>query len=92
MSAMCGSVFDPSTSSLAGLPPATVQAWLLSAQTALMQLSTGAKVVTASYSQGDGAQSVTYTAADQVRLQGFIALLQAQLGVRRRAPIRFMFR
>lgn len=89
---MIGSTFDPTTSSLAGLDNATLQSWLTTAQTALMQLSTGTKVATASYSQGDGSQSVTYTQADAGRLQAFIALVQAQLGIARRRPVRFLWR
>ena len=89
---MCGSVFDPASSDLAGVDSATVQAWLSNAQTALMELSIGNKVASASYSQGDGSQSVTYTQADISRLRAFIALCQAQLGIARRRPIRFAWR
>lgn len=87
-------MLDTSTTMLAGLPAATLQAWLTEAQLALHQLSTGAKVATASYTQGDGAKSVTYTQADAGRLASWIASLQAQLGIGRqgRRPARFVFR
>lgn len=89
---MCGSVFDPTASTLSGLDPTVLQLWRSKAQTALLELSLGAKVATASYSQGDGAQSVSYTQADQGRLQALIMLIDSQLGTRRRAPVRFMYR
>lgn len=89
---MCGSVFDPAASLLAGVDDATVRLWLSKAQTALMELSTGNKIASASYSQGDGSQSVTYTQADMARLQAFITLCQSQLGIARRRPVRFAWR
>lgn len=90
--ALCGSAFDPTTSNLAGLSQDTLTSWLATAQTALMQLSTGSKVAQASYTQGDGSQSVSYTQADAGRLQAFIMLVQAQLGIRTRRPVRMIFR
>lgn len=85
--------FDPTQSVLAGLPPATLNLWLVQAQTAYFQLMTGDKVSTASYAQGDGSKSVQYTQADAARLLAFIQLLQQQLGVvcRPRRPITFRF-
>lgn len=88
---MTGSAFDPTTSSLVGLDNATLQAWRTAAQTALNQLMIGAKVASASYSQADGSQSVTYTQTDVAKLQQWIALLNAQLGVARRRPVRFLY-
>lgn len=83
--------FNPSKSLLAGLPTSTLQTWLVTAQTALMQLMTGAKVVEASYTQGDGTKMVKYQASNQQQLSEFILLLQAQLGIvrRPRRPVQF---
>ena len=78
----------------AGMDPATLQAWLTSAQTALFELQTGAKIANASYTQGDGAKSVTYRPVDIASLNMLIRQLQQQLGVVRRArrPMRPFFR
>lgn len=46
-----------------------------------MALSTGGKGETFSYTQGDGAKSVTYTKADLGAISQLIRLLQAQLGI-----------
>ncbi len=86
--------FNPRTSIFAGMPRPQLEAALRSAQQAYVELSSGAKVVTASYSQGDGAKSVTYTAATLPNLVAMIKELQAQLGIVRHArrPQRFWFR
>lgn len=85
--------FDPTTSLLAGMGQAELQAALTSAQQAYVQLMTGQKVATASYGQGDGIKSVTYTQAKAQDLAAFIRLLQAQLGMQcARRPVRFNFR
>lgn len=78
----------------AGMDPSVLQAALTSAQTALIQLNSGAKVVTASYAQGDGVKTVTFTAATREGLTSMIRDLQAALGVipRARRPMRFTYR
>lgn len=43
-----------------GIPLATLQSWLLTAQTARNAFMTGAQVIDASYAQGDGQKRVTY--------------------------------
>lgn len=88
------SSYNPSTSILAGMSTAALQTALANAQQAYIDLSSGAKVVTASYSQGDGAKSVTYTQANVADLVALIKQLQAQLGIiqRGRRPIGFRFR
>lgn len=87
------SSFDPSASLLAGMDEATLRAWLTQAQTAYMQLSTGGKVASASYSTADGAQSVSYTRAELPAIAQLIRLIQAQLGIGRgRRPIFVNFR
>lgn len=54
-------------------------AWLASAQAAWQQLVTGNQVTSVSYSQGDGAKSVTRTPADLATLRAWIASLEAEL-------------
>jgi len=89
-------MYNPSNSIFAGMSTAQLQSALAAAQQAYLDLSTGAKVVTASYTQGDGAKSVTYTAAQLPQLTALIRSLQAQLGLLpnggARRPIRFVFR
>lgn len=81
--------FDPNRTALAGLPVATLQAYLTAAQAAYNNLMVGGKVVTAAY---DG-KSVTYTQADIGRLESYIMLLQRMLGINRgRRPMVPIFR
>jgi hypothetical protein len=84
-------MFTPRLNNLSGVPPATLQQWLAEAQTALHELSTGAKGESFSYTQGDGSKSVTYTRADLGALQSHILALQYALGMRRRRAIRPVF-
>lgn len=74
-------------SEFAGVPQATLQTWLLAAQTALNALVTGAQVAEASYSTGEGSKTVRNTAANQEKLRVYIRDLQRALGnaPRRRA-------
>ncbi|WP_077556682.1 gpW family head-tail joining protein [Rhodanobacter sp. B04] len=71
-----------------------LQASLAVAQQAYIDLSTGAKGESYSYTQGDGAKSVTYTRANLPALANMIQLLQSQLGIvsRARRPVRFWYR
>ncbi|HEY8622692.1 MAG TPA: gpW family head-tail joining protein [Casimicrobiaceae bacterium] len=73
--------FDPNRTIFAGLPAPTLQAWLLSAQTAYASLAAGGRVESVSYAQGDGSKSVTYTRANMGELVALISLLQRQLGI-----------
>lgn len=86
-------MFDPTTSLLAGRPTAQLQIDLANAQQAYIDLSTGAKGESYSYTQGDGSKSVTYTQANLGALTALIRTLQLQLGVvtRGRKPVRFRF-
>ncbi|MCQ8240530.1 gpW family head-tail joining protein [Rhizosaccharibacter radicis] len=79
---------------LAGLSRATLQANLAAAQQAYNDLMTGAKVVTASYTQGDGSKSVTYTQTSMINLRSYIEELQRALGISNggRRPMRPFFR
>jgi hypothetical protein len=77
-----------------GMSRTDLQARLAALQQAYFELLSGTQVASASYSQSDGAKSVTYRAADLSRLQGEIALLQQMLGIVRRArrQINFVMR
>lgn len=61
---------------------ATLLAWYGEALNALHQLRTGAKIASASYSQGTGARGVTYTQADRDDLIRYIAQLESALAQR----------
>ena len=82
------------SSLLAGMPRESLQISLTSAQQAYIQLSTGGKVENATYTQGDGSKSITYTRANIAQLANVIMMLQKQLGidVRPRQPLRFEFK
>lgn len=86
-------MYDTTTSIFAGMPTASLQTALANAQQAYLDLSTGAKGESYSYSQGDGAKSVTYTQANIGALVALIKQLQVQLGItqRGRRPVRFRF-
>jgi hypothetical protein len=68
-------------SALLGLPTATLQLWLTEAQTALHYLTTGRQTAVASYAEGTGSRSVTYTKATIGDLRVYIRQLQEALGV-----------
>ncbi len=87
-------MFDPSSSILAGRSTVQLQTDLANAQQAYIDLSTGGKGETYSYTQGDGAKSVTYTRANLGQLVALIKELQVQLGIVTcpRRPIRFLMR
>jgi len=90
---LCGG-FNPAFSILAGRSTTQLQADLAALQQAYIDLSSGAKGESYSYTQGDGAKAVTYTRADIGQLTAAIRLLQAQLGIiaQPRRPTRFLFR
>jgi len=87
-------MYSPSTSIFAGMSTEQLQTALANMQQAYLQLTAGAKAVTVSYTQGDGARSVTYQQASLANLTATIKQLQAQLGIVRhpRRPVRFNFR
>lgn len=78
---------------LAGMPTTTLQKALVDAQQAYLDLSSGAKGVSYSYTQGDGARAVTYTQTNIQQLIVLIKTLQLQLGIvsQGRRPVRFRF-
>lgn len=87
------SSFNPNTSIFAGMQTSALQAALASAQQAYLDLSTGAKGESYSYTQGDGARAVTYTKTNIQQLTFLIKGLQLQLGIvnQVRRPARFRF-
>jgi hypothetical protein len=84
---------SPGVGLLAGMPTAQLQSNLAAAQQAYLELSTGSKVANATYAQGAGSRSVTYSPADMAAVQVLIRTLQMELGFidRARAPIRPVF-
>lgn len=64
-----------------GMSTADMQARLTALQAAYFDLSSGAKIVTATYNQGDGAKSVTYQQSDIAQIQRSILMLQKAIGI-----------
>lgn len=87
-------MFDATTSIFAGMSQDALHKALADAQAALIALQTGTKGVSFSYTQGDGAKSVTYQQADIGALTALIRQLQQQLGIiaRARRRIGFVYR
>lgn len=73
--------YDPSKSVLAGMDTSVLQARLAQMQQAYLDLSSGAKGESFTYTQGDGSKSVTYTKANIGQLTMAIRQVQAQLGL-----------
>ncbi|HFD8275394.1 TPA: gpW family head-tail joining protein [Raoultella ornithinolytica] len=87
-------MFNRNTSLLAGsMTNEQLRDALQKAQQAYIDLTTGSRGVSFSYSQGDGTRSVSYQQSSLADLLALIQLLQAQLGivVRPRKPVRFRF-
>jgi hypothetical protein len=85
--------FNPSSSLLAGMDDTVLRQRLQQMQQDYLDLSSGRKVQSASYTQGDGGKNVSYTQATIGQLVMAIRQLQAQLGIvdtpRRAIGIRF---
>jgi hypothetical protein len=85
------------TSILDGVSVVALQTRLASMQQAYLDLTSGAKVEVASYAQGDGSKSVTYSRANIAALTQAILTVQSQIDqltgqrVNRRAPMRPYF-
>ena len=73
---------------------AVLSANLAQAQAAYNALMCGSKVASASYAQGDGSRSVTYSRTELQNLMAYIQSLQVALGlvVQGRRPLRPYFR
>jgi hypothetical protein len=85
--------YPPRAGLLAGRARSQLQVDLDAAQAAYIQLSSGAKTASLSYSQGDGSRSVTYTQANIADLSALIITLQSALKIAgaQRRPVRFNF-
>ncbi|PQQ22311.1 gpW family head-tail joining protein [Photorhabdus hindustanensis] len=87
-------MFNSKTSLLAGaMTREQLQDALMKAQQAYIDLASGQRGVSFSYTQGDGTRSVSYQQSSLADLMALIQLLQAQLGIvaRPRKPVRFRF-
>ena len=73
------------------LPAAVLAANLAQAQAALNSLICGALVASASYAEGSGSRSVSYSRANIAELRLHIENLQTQLGYRARSAIGMRF-
>ncbi len=85
--------YDPSRSVLAGMDTSVLRARLQQMQLDYLDLTSGTKVQSATYAQGDGSKGVVYTRANIAELTMAIRQLQAQLGIvcspRRAIGVRF---
>ena len=85
--------FNPQTSLLAGMDTSILQSRLTQMQQDYLDLMSGAKMISASYTQGEGGKSVTYDRTNIAQLSAAIRQLQAQLGIidrpRRAIGVRF---
>ncbi len=80
-------------SAFSGMPQDQLRAALASAQSALIDLQTGKAYSSLSYTQGDGAKSVTKRVTSVGEVTALIAQLQRALGIGgRRRMIGFVFR
>lgn len=85
------------TSILDGVDVTVLQTRLAAMQQAYLDLTTGGKIESASYTQGDGAKQVKYTVANIGDLTQAILAVQSQIDrltgvcINRRAPLRPLF-
>ncbi|MEG0280294.1 MAG: gpW family head-tail joining protein [Morganella sp. (in: enterobacteria)] len=79
------------TTLLTGMSKEQLKQALNQAQQAYIDLSTGAKGVSFSYTQGDGTRSVSYQQTSLGDLLALIQTIQAMLNISRRRPIRVRY-
>jgi len=85
------------TSIYSTIDTTTLQSWLPQLIQARMDVIAGRKAQAVSYSQSDGARSVTYTPADRAAITAEIVAIQSELSARGvmqgggRAPMRPYF-
>ena len=80
-------MYSQQNSDLVGIPQATLQEWLLQAQTALNNLMTGQQIVQVQYGQGSGNRMVMYKPADMGALRGYITRTSYTFGNRKSKQI-----
>lgn len=80
------------TGIFAGMDTAVLETWLPQAQLGLIELMAGTKNISLSYTQGDGAKSVTKRVASVAECTALIQQMQRALGIvtTPRRPIRFI--
>lgn len=69
-----------------GMSTADMQSRLAALQAAYFDLSSGTKIVTATYNQGDGTKSVAYQQSDITQIYKSILMLQKALGIIQHYP------
>lgn len=79
------------TSLLTGMSREQLKTALGTAQQAYIELSTGTKGVSFSYTQGDGTRSVSYQQTSLGDLLALIQAIQTELGMTTRRPIRVRY-
>ncbi|MDE9483095.1 gpW family protein [Xenorhabdus bovienii] len=79
------------TSLLTGMSREQLKTALDTAQQAYIELSTGTKGVSFSYTQGDGTRSVSYQQTSLGDLLALIQAIQTELGITTRRPIRVRY-
>lgn len=79
-----------------GRSDSDLQAEFTALQSAISELTRGAKIITGTYAQGDGNKSVTYQAADlatlRQQLNTLAGILYPGQGYGRRRPLRMIYR
>ncbi|WP_416777844.1 gpW family head-tail joining protein [Xenorhabdus budapestensis] len=79
------------TSLLTGMSREQLHTALNAAQLAYIELSTGTKGVSFSYTQGDGTRTVSYQQTSLGDLLALIQTIQTELGITTRRPIRVRY-
>lgn len=80
------------TGIFAGMDTSVLETWLPQAQLGLIELQAGVKNISLSYTQGDGAKSVTKRVSSVAECTALIQQMQMALGIvcRPRRSIRFI--